>query len=74
VSPKPASHTPRPPIALGEIAVEAGLPPGVLNVITGPGSSVGQGESSSIPGIDKIAFTGDTNTGKGHHEGPLPTR
>src|SRR4051794_28563322 len=39
---KPASQTLLTAIALGEIAIEAGLPPGVLNVITGPGSTVGQ--------------------------------
>jgi aldehyde dehydrogenase (NAD+) len=61
---KPASQTPLTAIALGEIAVEVGLPPGVLNVITGPGSSVGQALVEH-PGIDKIAFTGDTATGKG---------
>jgi len=61
---KPASQTPLTAIALGEIAIEAGLPPGVLNVITGPGSTVGQAIVEH-PGIDKIAFTGDTTTGKG---------
>jgi acyl-CoA reductase-like NAD-dependent aldehyde dehydrogenase len=61
---KPASQTPLTAIALGEIAVEVGLPAGVLNVITGPGSSVGQAIVEH-PGIDKIAFTGDTSTGKG---------
>jgi len=61
---KPASQTPLTAIALGEIAVDVGLPPGVLNVITGPGSSVGQAIVEH-PGIDKIAFTGDTSTGKG---------
>jgi aldehyde dehydrogenase (NAD+) len=60
---KPASQTPLTAIALGEIASEAGLPPGVLNVVTGPGSSVGQAIVEH-PGIDKIAFTGDTSTGK----------
>jgi aldehyde dehydrogenase (NAD+) len=60
---KPASQTPLTALALGEIAVEVGLPPGVLNVITGPGSSVGQALVEH-PGIDKIAFTGDTSTGK----------
>ena len=60
---KPASQTPLTAIALGEIAVEVGLPPGVLNVITGPGSSVGQALVEH-PGIDKIAFTGDTSAGK----------
>jgi aldehyde dehydrogenase (NAD+) len=61
---KPASQTPLTALALGEIAVEVGLPPGVLNVITGPGASVGQAIVEH-PGIDKIAFTGDTSTGKG---------
>jgi acyl-CoA reductase-like NAD-dependent aldehyde dehydrogenase len=60
---KPASQTPLTALALGEIAIEAGLPPGVLNVITGPGSRVGQAIVEH-PGIDKIAFTGDTTTGK----------
>jgi aldehyde dehydrogenase (NAD+) len=60
---KPASQTPLTAIALGEIAVEVGLPPGVLNVLTGPGSSLGQAIVEH-PGIDKIAFTGDTSTGK----------
>ncbi len=61
---KPASQTPLTAIALGEIAVEIGLPPGVLNVLTGPGSKLGQ-TIVEHPGIDKIAFTGDTATGKG---------
>jgi acyl-CoA reductase-like NAD-dependent aldehyde dehydrogenase len=60
---KPASQTPLTALALGTIAVEVGLPPGVLNVITGPGSKVGQAIVEH-PGIDKIAFTGDTSTGK----------
>jgi aldehyde dehydrogenase (NAD+) len=61
---KPASQTPLTAIALGEIAVEVGLPPGVLNVLTGPGATLGQAIVEH-PGIDKIAFTGDTSTGKG---------
>jgi len=60
---KPASQTPLTAIALGEIAIEVGFPPGVLNVVTGPGSSVGQALVEH-PGIDKVAFTGDTSTGK----------
>jgi aldehyde dehydrogenase (NAD+) len=60
---KPASQTPLTALALGEIAVEVGLPPGVLNVLTGPGSVMGQALVEH-PGIDKIAFTGDTTTGK----------
>src|SRR3954447_7900857 len=61
---KPASQTPLTALALGEIAIEAGLPAGVLNVLTGPGASLGQAIVEH-PGIDKIAFTGDTATGKG---------
>jgi aldehyde dehydrogenase (NAD+) len=60
---KPASQTPLTALALGEIAIEVGLPPGVLNVLTGPGAELGQAIVEH-PGIDKIAFTGDTSTGK----------
>ena len=60
---KPAPETPLTALALGEIAIEVGLPPGVLNVLTGPGADVGQALVAH-PGIDKIAFTGGTNTGK----------
>src|SRR5260221_4592117 len=69
---KPASQTPLTALALAEIAAEAGLPPGVLNVITGPGSEVGQ-MIVEHPGIDKIAFTGDTSTGKGIMRGSADT-
>jgi aldehyde dehydrogenase (NAD+) len=61
---KPASQTPLTALAFADVAREVGLPPGVLNVITGGGSSVGQAIVEH-PGIDKIAFTGDTSTGKG---------
>jgi acyl-CoA reductase-like NAD-dependent aldehyde dehydrogenase len=61
---KPASQTPLTALALAEIALEVGLPPGVLNVLTGPGAKLGQAVVEH-PGIDKIAFTGDTSTGKG---------
>jgi len=61
---KPASQTPLTALALAEVAQEVGVPAGVINVITGPGSKVGQ-MIVEHPGIDKIAFTGDTSTGKG---------
>jgi acyl-CoA reductase-like NAD-dependent aldehyde dehydrogenase len=61
---KPATQTPLTALALAEVAAEVGLPPGVLNVLTGPGSSIGAALVAH-PGIDKIAFTGDTGTGKG---------
>ena len=69
---KPASQTPLTALALAEIAAAVGVPPGVLNVITGPGSSVGQ-MIVEHPGIDKIAFTGDTSTGKGIMKGSADT-
>jgi len=69
---KPASQTPLTALALGEIAIEAGLPPGVLNVLAGPGSQLGQAIVEH-PGIDKIAFTGDTSTGKGIMRGAAET-
>jgi len=61
---KPASQTPLTALALGQLAIDVGFPPGVLNVITGSGGTVGQALVEH-PGIDKIAFTGDTSTGKG---------
>ena len=61
---KPASQTPLTALALGQLAIDVGFPPGVLNVITGSGSTAGQAIVEH-PGIDKVAFTGDTSTGKG---------
>ena len=61
---KPASQTPLTALALGQLAVDVGFPPGVLNVITGSGATVGDAIVRH-PGIDKIAFTGDTSTGRG---------
>ena len=60
---KPATHTPLTALALAEVAQEIGLPPGVINVVTGRGSEIGD-YLVMHPGIDKIAFTGDTSTGK----------
>lgn len=60
---KPASWTPLTAIKLGQICQEAGVPEGVVNVITGPGGSVGMALVNH-PGVDKIAFTGETTTGK----------
>jgi betaine-aldehyde dehydrogenase len=59
---KPASYTPLSGIRLGELALEAGFPPGVVNVITGPGGSAGAALAAH-PGVGKIAFTGETTTG-----------
>jgi len=60
---KPASATPLTALALGALALEAGIPPGVLNVIPGPGAEVGEAMASH-PGVDKVAFTGETATGR----------
>ncbi|WP_257349363.1 aldehyde dehydrogenase family protein [Pseudalkalibacillus decolorationis] len=60
---KPASLTPLTAIILTEICHEAGVPEGVVNIITGPGSTVGS-HLVEHPGVDKVAFTGETNTGK----------
>jgi acyl-CoA reductase-like NAD-dependent aldehyde dehydrogenase len=69
---KPASQTPLTALALAEISMEVGLPPGVLNVLTGPGAKLGQAIVEH-PGIDKIAFTGDTSTGRGIMRGAADT-
>ena len=60
---KPASYSPLTAIRLGELALEAGIPPGVLNVVTGPGGSAGAAIAAH-PGIGKVAFTGETTTGQ----------
>jgi acyl-CoA reductase-like NAD-dependent aldehyde dehydrogenase len=59
---KPAEQTPLTTLRLGELAVEAGIPAGVLNIVTG-GPQTGQAIVKH-PGIDKIAFTGSTAVGK----------
>jgi acyl-CoA reductase-like NAD-dependent aldehyde dehydrogenase len=60
---KPSSVTPLTAIELGNIALEAGLPEGVLNVITGATRNIGAWLVEH-PDVDKIAFTGSTATGK----------
>ena len=60
---KPASYTPLTAIRVAELALEAGFPPGVLNVVTGPGSTAGAAIAAH-PGIGKVAFTGETATGR----------
>jgi phenylacetaldehyde dehydrogenase len=60
---KPAEDTPLTSIMLAEIALEAGLPKGVLNVITGRGSVAGN-RLVEHPDVDKVSFTGSTETGR----------
>src|SRR5258706_14524037 len=50
-------------VRLGELALEAGFPPGVINVVTGPGGTAGAAIAAH-PGIGKVAFTGETTTGQ----------
>ncbi|NPU98809.1 MAG: aldehyde dehydrogenase [Candidatus Omnitrophica bacterium] len=59
---KPASYTPLSALWLGRLALEAGIPEGVFNIITGPGSTAGSALVAH-PGVDKISFTGETTTG-----------
>jgi len=61
---KPASYTPLTALMLGRIALDAGVPKGVLNVLPGPGAKLGE-HIGRHPLIDKIAFTGETRTGAG---------
>lgn len=60
---KPAELTPLTAIRLGELAVEAGIPPGVFTVLPGRGSVVGQ-RFVTHPAVRKICFTGSTEVGK----------
>jgi len=60
---KPASLTPHSALLLGEILTDAGVPPGVVNVVTGPGGAVGNAIVRH-PMVDKIAFTGEVATGQ----------
>ena len=59
---KPAEQTPLTALRLGELAMEAGFPAGVLNIVTG-GPDTGKALVAH-PGVDKIAFTGSTSVGK----------
>lgn len=60
---KPASQTPLTALRLGQLALEAGIPPGVLNVVTGPGNTLGEALVRH-PLVRKISFTGSTEVGK----------
>ncbi|HVB64498.1 MAG TPA: aldehyde dehydrogenase family protein, partial [Nitrolancea sp.] len=60
---KPASATPITALLLGQLCLEAGIPAGVVNVLTGPGAEIGAALAEH-PGVDKVAFTGETETGR----------
>jgi acyl-CoA reductase-like NAD-dependent aldehyde dehydrogenase len=59
---KPDSVTPLSALRMAELASEVGFPPGVINIVPGPGTTVGA-HLVRHPGVDKIAFTGSTATG-----------
>jgi betaine-aldehyde dehydrogenase len=69
---KPAGLTPLTALELEKIAPEAGIPEGVLNVVAGPGSKVGN-RLVEHPDVAKIAFTGSTEVGRGIARGAAGT-
>ncbi|HKE45941.1 MAG TPA: NADP-dependent succinate-semialdehyde dehydrogenase [Steroidobacteraceae bacterium] len=60
---KPATQTPYSALAMAELAERAGVPKGVLNIVTGSASEIG-GEMTSNPIVRKLTFTGSTEVGK----------
>ena len=60
---KPAEQTSLSALRLGQLVLQAGFPPGVVNIVTGLGETVGAALASH-PGVDAISFTGSTETGK----------
>jgi acyl-CoA reductase-like NAD-dependent aldehyde dehydrogenase len=69
---KPAGLTPLTALAFQDLAEEAGVPPGVVNVLAGPGRVVGQ-RLVEHPKVAKIAFTGSTEVGRGIMRGAAGT-
>ncbi|MER7692153.1 aldehyde dehydrogenase family protein [Streptomyces sp. NPDC097610] len=59
---KPADETPRSAVAVARLALRAGLPPGVINIVTGWGSEAG-GALAVHPGVDHLGFVGSTRVG-----------
>ncbi len=60
---KPASQTPFSALALGELAIRAGIPAGVINIVTGNARAIGA-ELTENPTVRKVSFTGSTEVGK----------
>ena len=60
---KPAEEAPLTPLRLGELLMEAGVPPGVVNIVPGYGETAGAALAAH-PGVDKVAFTGSHLTGQ----------
>jgi acyl-CoA reductase-like NAD-dependent aldehyde dehydrogenase len=69
---KPAELTPLSALAFERIALQAGIPEGVVNVVVGPGSKVGK-RLVEHPDVAKVAFTGSTEVGKGIMAGAAGT-
>jgi acyl-CoA reductase-like NAD-dependent aldehyde dehydrogenase len=69
---KPAELTPLSAVRLGELALEAGIPEGVVNVVVGPGRVVGQ-RLVEHPDVAKIGFTGSTEVGRTVMQGAAGT-
>src|SRR5437773_6135486 len=69
---KPAELTPLSALRLGELALEAGLPEGVINVLAGPGRVVGQ-RLVEHPDVAKVGFTGSTEVGRSVMAGAAAT-
>jgi aldehyde dehydrogenase (NAD+) len=65
---KPAELTSLSALRIGELALEAGLPAGVLNIVPGPGRSVGEALVNH-PDVDKVTFTGSPGVGRGIMKG-----
>ncbi len=60
---KPAELAPLSTMRIGELCLEAGIPPGVVNIVPGRGEDAGAALAAH-PGVDKITFTGSTAVGK----------
>ena len=60
---KPAALTPLSSLRIGELMAEVGIPAGVVNILPGPGASIGQ-YMAEHPGIAKVSFTGSTDVGR----------
>jgi len=69
---KPASTTPLTTLEIGKLFVRAGLPPGVLNIVTGPGESLGEALVTHAA-VRKVSFTGEIGTGRHVAEAAAPT-
>ena len=70
---KPAELTPLSALRIGELALEAGLPEGVLQILPGKGSVVGE-RFVAHPAVRKVCFTGSTEVGRARHGAGAPSR